>query len=145
MHVRVLSLVAVLLFFVPAFSQGPQHQCRMMTGGMSGATMTKRAEIRVIPIAQFNEDKAATEKMTVLLNQLRENQKNMKASDPASKKQLQLETELMDVLDAHMKRIGSDDGKSETAVAVQKKLNAMEGKMMCGACHGMGGGMQAGQ
>jgi len=145
MHVRVLSLIAILLFFLPAFSQGPQHQCRMMSGGMSGTTMTKRAEIRVIPMAQVAEEQAAIEKMASLLTQLRDNRKAIKNNDTAMPKQLQLEADLIDTLDSHLKRATSDEGKSETAISVQKKLNAMEGKMMCGACHGMGGQMQGGQ
>lgn len=146
MQVRLLALAAVLLFLLPAYSQGPQHQCRMGMGKMSGATMTKRAEIRVIPTAQFKEDQAAIERMNLLLTQLRENQKAIAKADAATRKQLQMETELADLLDAHLKRLASDEGKSETALAVQKKLNAMEGKMMCGACHGMGGPpMQAGK
>jgi hypothetical protein len=147
MQLRMLAIAAVILFFTPAFGQGPQHQCRMgMSGGMSGAsTMTKRAEIRVIPLAQANDDRVAVEKMSSLLSQMRENRKAVKSTDAATQKQLQLESELADLLESHVKRISSDEGKSETALSVQKKLNAMEGKMMCGACHGMGGQMQMGQ
>jgi Tfp pilus assembly protein PilO len=134
MRVRVF-VVSVILVIVPAMAQGPQQRGPMHMRG----TMAKRAEIRVIPMAQFNEDKAAIEKMTALMAQLRQNRDAIRKPDAAVERQLALEAELLGLLAPHVKRASSDEGKSPTALAVQAKLNAMEGQRMCGACHGMGG------
>lgn len=96
---------------------------------------SKLAEIRVYPLEQFKQDQADVERLRQIVRELRS---STDARSAGSAYHAQLERELFRLLDKHLERYTSDQGKSETAVAVQDKLNQMEGKMMCGACHGMG-------
>lgn len=139
-----LALVALTLLFTLALAQepatppGPQHRCMRM-GAMSGATMTKRAEIRVVPMARVEQEKQEAAALRRLLAELEASAAAMKTKDRAWQKHLALQAELAKAVQQHLDAYNSDEGKSETALEVQKKLNAMEGQRMCGACHGHGG------
>ncbi len=151
----VLAIVVAILFFTLAIAQehstkeeptppGPRHQCMMM-GGMGGKPMTKRAEIRVVPMARVEQEKQETAKLRQLVADIEASAAAIKSKDPAVQKNLELQSVLAKSLQQHLDAYNSDAGKSETALSVEKKLNAMEGQRMCGACHGHGGmGMMGG-
>lgn len=151
MKYRVLIVVSIVLVMGVAIAQSgrPQQQAggmgMMCGGGMtSGTAMTKRAEIRVIPMKVFDQDKTDIARMRQIVGELQTNRQRAKATDPVLMRQFELEDELAQLLNAHLERATTDNGKSERAIAVQTKLNRMEGRMMCGACHGGGGGMMMG-
>jgi hypothetical protein len=136
----------VVLFLAVVMAQSrsmQQQQGGMMCGGMgtgmaSGSPMTKRAEIRVMPMKLFDQDNADIARLRQIVEELQANRQRTKVADPTIKHQFDLEDQLADLLKAHLERVTTDQGKSERAIAVQARLNQMEGKMMCGACHGGG-------
>lgn len=141
MNKFVLAFVLLALIAVPALTQSPQEEKAPHCRGMMGMKMpaSKLAEIRVYPMQQFEQDQADVLRVQEIVRELRSD----RGAVIGTKRHAELEKELFLLLDNHLHRYTSDEGKSETAVAVQTKLNQMEGKMMCGACHGMGMGMGA--
>jgi hypothetical protein len=142
--VKTFAFALVLLAFivVPGSTQPPQSEAGPQCGRMMGMKMpaSKLAEIRVYPLEQFKQDQADVERLRQIVRELRSSADTRSAG---SAHHAQLEQELFRLLDKHLERSTSDQGKSETAIAVQTRLNQMEGKMMCGACHGMGMSMGA--
>lgn len=136
MKTFVLAFTVLVLIAVPAGTQSNSEESGPHCARMMGMKMpaSKLAEIRVYPMQQFNQDQADIARLRQIVSELRGKKESV-----GSKRRAELEEELFRVLDTHLERITSEKGKSETAVQVQTKLNRMEGKMMCGACHGMGG------
>jgi len=108
-----------------------------------GPQMTRRAEIRVTPMDVVEQHRAQDAALVAdLRTMLASNVSLQQANGDARVRQhLMLESQLAQAVLNHLDRDSSDAGKTATSLAVQKKLNAMEGRANCGACHS-GVGMQ---
>jgi len=133
---RFLFLV-VLVLALPLDAQAPQPRYGLEDA--PGPRMTKRAAIRVVPMRQLQEEQAQTAEILDLLRTMAITRVHITSGDPVVRQQLELESRLTDAVRIHLDHDTSDDGKGGTAVAVQRKLNDMEGQVMCGACHGGSG------
>lgn len=99
--------------------------------------MTKRAEIRVIPMLAYAQGQAELAEMREVVRELRAYREGVRPT-VTLQRQWELEDRLAALAERHVARYTSDDNKSETALLVQSRLNQMEGNYMCGACHGPG-------
>ncbi len=128
------------LLLLPARAAGPGCP---QDDSMANRTMpvAKRAEIIVVPQAIYERDRIEVARMQVLLAELQLTAPRVSAPDRATQRYVELSAELATLVSAHLDRLLTTKGRSQTAIAVQTHLNRMEGNSMCGACHG-GMGMQ---
>jgi hypothetical protein len=142
-------LVPIALILLVASNANPAfvHQQQMTPGGLpeivsqdskrSGDTvrMWKRAEIRVVPADRVAADNAELQSLRDRVVRAELDSSRLAPADRAVRDQLLRQRELMYALLTYAEHQDSDRGKSPTALEVQKKLNKMEGQMMCEACH----------
>lgn len=128
------------LICIPALTESTQNDVQSHCSRTMGMAMpaSKLAEIRVYPMQQFKDDQQDLQRIQEIVRELRAD--NAAGNAAASSRHVEMENELFSLIDKHLERVTSDRGKSDTAVGVQTKLNQMEGRMMCGACHGKGMG-----
>ena len=113
--------------------------------------MWRRAEIRVTPLEQVDRNRAALESLRTRVAQAERQNTSLWLVDPNLRQQLSSQIDLMKELLAFVEQQQSDQGKSPNALAVERRLNQMQGQTMCEACHGgivaqnHGGGTSAGR
>lgn len=134
------TALTLSLLLLPAHAAGPNPQ---QDDTMANRTMpvAKRAEIIVVPQAAYERDRIEVARMQVLLGELQLTAPRVSAPDRATQHYVELTAELTQLVSAHLDRLLTTKGRSQTALTVQTRLNRMEGNAMCGACHG-GMGMQ---
>ena len=113
--------------------------------------MWRRAEIRVTPLEQADRDRAALESLRNRVAQAERESSTIWLGDANVRQQLLSQVQLMGELLAFAERRQSNRGKGPNALAVERRLNQLEGQTMCEACHSgivaqnHGGGMRAAQ
>ncbi len=139
-----LSLAAVVAFGAAVSSQQARNSFTPASPSRNDAAtprddtsrMWSRAEIRVIPQEQVEWNRAALES---LRNRVAEAERHSSAFwlvDPDVRQQLSSQVQLMKQLLAFAELQQSNRGKSVNAIAVERRLNQLEGQTMCEACHG---------
>jgi hypothetical protein len=103
--------------------------------------MWRRAEIRVMPMDLVAADKAELASLRERIARAEADSRRLDVSDPAVREQFLRQFQLMEALLSYAERRDSDEGKSPSAVEVQRHLNQIEGQRMCEACHSRAGGM----
>ncbi len=97
--------------------------------------MWRRAEIRVIPLEQAERNRAALESLRTRVAQAERENANLWLVDSNVRQQLSLQAELMRDLLQLAEQQQSNHGKSPNALAVERRLNQLQGQTMCEACH----------
>lgn len=98
--------------------------------------MWSRAEFRVIPLEQVDRNRATLESLRNRVVQAERQNTVWWLVDPNVRQQLSSQLELMKELLAFVELQQSDQGKGPNALAVERRLNQMQGQTMCEACHG---------
>lgn len=136
-----LSLLAVLMLAQTPGNRQAQDlpgRGQLPAQGAYGhaGSMWRLAEFRVVPydIALAQRKELSSLRARVELAKMESAKLN--ASDPAVREQLTRQIELMEALLAWADKQNSDEGKSPEALEVQRRLNNIEGKIQCEACHG---------
>ena len=127
-------VLAVLLLVLPLGAQNPQP--RFGPQGPPGPHMTKRAVFRVVPMRNLQDEQARTAEILELLRTMAITRAHISSGDPIIRQQLELESRLTEAVRSHLDYGASDEGKSGTALAVQRRLNEVQGQAMCATCHG---------
>ena len=98
--------------------------------------MLRQAEIRVLPTELAAANRAELVSLRDRVAQLETNAARIEVSDPAVREQIARQLQLAKALLSYAERLNSEDGKSPVVVQVEHRLNRIEGRMMCEACHG---------
>jgi hypothetical protein len=113
--------------------------------------MWRRAEIRVTPLEQVDRNRAALESLRNRVAQAERESTSLWLLDSNVRQQLSSQVQLMRQLLRFAEQQQSDQGKTPNALAVERRLNQLEGQTMCEACHSgivarnHGGGTRAAQ
>jgi hypothetical protein len=147
-----LSVVAVLVLAQTSSVGPPSPVPQVLTplstsqSGSDGVQMWRRAEIRVMPLDLVAADRAELASLRERIARAEADSGRLDVSDPAVREQFLRQFRLMEALLSYAERRDSDEGKSPSALGVQRHLNQIEGQRMCAACHsGAGGIVGAGQ
>jgi len=97
--------------------------------------MWRRAEIRVIPLEQADRNRAALESLRTRVAQAERESSGLWLVDPYVRQQLSSQVQLMQELLNLAEQQQSNRGKSPNALAVERRLNQLQGQTMCEACH----------
>ncbi len=97
--------------------------------------MWRRAEILVLPLGQVERNRAALESLRNRVAQAERETSSFWLVDPNVRQQLFSQVQLMRQLLTFAEQQQSSKGKSPTALAVERRLNQLEGQTMCEACH----------
>jgi hypothetical protein len=103
-----------------------------------GVQMLRRADIVVVPIELTVANQAELASLHDRVVRSEMDMAKLDISDPAARAQLSRQRFLMRALLNYAERQGRDEGKSRTALQVQQRLNTIEGRVMCEACHSGG-------
>ena len=97
--------------------------------------MWRRAEILVVPLEQVERNRAALESLRSRVAQAERETSSSWLVDPNVRQQLFSQVQLMRQLLTFAEQQQSNKGKGPTALAVERRLNQLEGQTMCEACH----------
>ena len=98
--------------------------------------MLRQAEIRVLPTDLAAANRAELASLRDRVAQAEINATRLEVSDPAVREQLARQLQLAKALLSYAERQDSEEGKSPVILQVEHRLNRIEGRMMCEACHG---------
>ena len=97
--------------------------------------MWRRAEIRVTPLEQVERNRAALESLRDRVAQAERESSSFWLVDPNVRQQLSSQVQPMRHLLTFAEQQQSNQGKGPNALAVERRLNQLEGQTMCEACH----------
>jgi uncharacterized membrane protein YccC len=100
-----------------------------------GVRMLRRADILVSPVELTVAHRAELASLHDRVAQAEVDFTRLDVSDPAAREQMSRELHLMQALLHYAERQDTDRGKSPVALQVQRRLNGIEGQVMCEACH----------
>jgi hypothetical protein len=103
--------------------------------GYNGSRMWRRAEIRVIPLERVDSNKAELQSLRDRVARAEGESSTFWFTDPSVRKQLSQQLELMKELLKFAEQQQANPGKSPTALEVERRLNQIQGQVMCEACH----------
>jgi hypothetical protein len=98
--------------------------------------MWRRTEFRVIRLEQVDQDRATLESLRNRVAQAERESSSLWMWDSNARQQLSSQVQLMKELLTLAERQQSNRGKGPTALAVERRLNQLQGQTMCKACHG---------
>ena len=140
-----LCLAAVLAFGAAVSSREPTNASSAAVAFRRDTTaipidddssrMWRRAEIRIIPLEQVNRDRAALESLRNRVAAAERESANLWLLDSDVRQQLSSQVQLMKELLTLAERQQSNRGKGPPALAVEHRLNQLQGQTMCEACH----------
>jgi hypothetical protein len=107
----------------------------MAVESSDASRMWRRTEIRVIPLEQADRNRAELESLRNRLAQAERESTNIWLIDSNVRQQLSSQVQLMKELLRFAEQQQSDRGKGPTALAVERRLNQLQGQTMCEACH----------
>jgi len=141
-----LCLAAVVAFGAavssPKPTNGPQaiapsrEAVTTVQNNYDSSRMWRRAEIRVTPLEQVERNRAALESLRNRVAQAERETPTLWLLDSNVRQQLTSQVQLMRELLTFAEEQQSDRGKSANAIAVERRLNQLQGQTMCEACHG---------
>lgn len=97
--------------------------------------MWRRAEIRVTPLERVDRNRAVLESLRDRVAQAERESANIWLLDSNVRQQLSSQLQTMRDLLTLAEQQQSNQGKSPNALAVERRLNQLEGQTMCEACH----------
>ena len=97
--------------------------------------MWSRAEIRVVPLDVVAANRVELQSLRDRQAWIEAETRKLEVSDPAVREQISRQLELIRAVLAFADRQDSNYGKGSYAIEVQRRLNQIEGRMMCDACH----------
>jgi len=97
--------------------------------------MWRRAEIRVTSLEQADRNRAALESLRTRVAEAERESAGLWLVDPHVRQQLSAQVQLMQELLTLAEQQQSNRGKSPNALAVERRLNQLQGQTMCEACH----------
>jgi len=97
--------------------------------------MWRRAEIRVTPLEQAERNRAVLESLRNRVAQAERETPSLWLLDSNVRQQLSSQVQLMRELLTFAELQESNQGKSPNALAVERRLNQLQGQTMCEACH----------
>jgi hypothetical protein len=97
--------------------------------------MWRRAEIRVTPLEQVDRNRAAFESLRNRVAQAERESTSFWLVDSNVRQQLSSQVQLMRELLRFAEQQQSNRGKGPTALAVERRLNQLQGQTMCETCH----------
>ncbi len=100
-----------------------------------GSRMWRRAEIRITPLEQVERNRAALESLRNRVAQAEKESTNLWLIDSNVRQQLFSQNQLLRELLALAEQQQSNRAKSPTTLAVERRLNQLQGQTMCEACH----------
>jgi hypothetical protein len=114
----------------------PSHQdVTAIQSDYDGTRMWRRAEIRVIPLEQADRNRAALQSLRTRVAQAERDSAGLWLLDSNVRQQLSSQVQLMRELLTLAEQQQSNRGKSPNALAVERRLNQLQGQTMCEACH----------
>jgi len=117
-------------------SARPDHTVQDATGsGYEGGRMWRRAQIRVVPLEQVDVNRSELTSLRDRVARMQSDSSALWFVDPAVRKQLWQQQQLMRELLRFAEQQESNQGKSPTAMEVERHLNQIEGHTECDACH----------
>src|SRR5271169_5630582 len=141
-----LCLVAIVAFGAAVSSQQPTNAASAIVPSRQdvpavplnddSSRMWRRAEIRVIPLEQVGRDRAVLESLRERVAQAERESTSLWLLDSNVRQQLSSQSQLMRELLTLAEQQQSNRGKGATALAVERRLNQLQGQTMCEACHG---------
>jgi len=156
-----LCLAAMVAFGAVVSSQQPKNAQPSIAPSRDDMTnvqsnddtsrMWRRAEIRVTPLEQVDRNRAELESLRTRVAQAERESAGVWLIDSNVRQQLSSQVQLMRELLRFAEQQQSDRGKGPTALAVERRLNQLQGQTMCEACHSgivarnHGGGTRAAQ
>ena len=112
------------------------HQAEIGVGGnYDGSRMGRRAEIRVTPLEQVDRNRAILESLRKRVAQAERENSSVWLFDSNAGQRLSSQVQLMRDLLRFAEQQQSNVGKGPTALAVERRLNQLQGQTMCEACH----------
>jgi len=140
-----LCLVAILAFGassssqqtsnVPPANARPTPGVTDVWGGYNGTRMWRRAEIRVVPLDQADLNRAELQSLQERVARTEAQSTGFWFSDPILRKQLFDQLQLMKELLKFAEQQQANRAKTPTAMEVERRLNQIQGRTMCEACH----------
>jgi len=103
--------------------------------GYEGGRMWRRAQIRVVPLEQADVNRNELASLRDRAARMQSNSSALWFVDPEVRKQLWQQQQLIKELLKLAERQESSEGKSATAMEVERHLNQIEGHTRCDACH----------
>ena len=141
-----LCLAAIVAFGAVVSSQKPTNGPQAIAPSHKAVTavqnnydssrMWRRAEIRVTPLEQVERNRATLESLRNRVDQVERDNTSLWLLDSNVRQQLSSQVQLMKELLTFAEQQQSDRGKSPNALAVERRLNQLQGQTMCEACHG---------
>jgi hypothetical protein len=119
----------------PATTMLPAPGPTELWSGYNGSRMWRRAEIRVVPLDEVDLSKAELQSLRDRVARAEAESTGFWFSDPAMRRQLSEQLQLMKELLKFAEQQQSSRSKSPTAVEVARRLNQIQGQIMCEACH----------
>jgi len=137
-----LCLATMVVFAAAVSSRQPTNVPQAMAPEVmalqtnyDGSRMWRRAEIRVTPLEQVDRNRAALESLRTRVAQAEQESAGLWLVDPQVRRQLSSQVELLRDLLSLAEQQQSGRGKSPNALAVERRLNQLQGQTMCEACH----------
>ena len=116
----------------------PSQQGQMAPQSVGdGIRMLRQDEIRVLPTELVAANRAELASLRDRVTQAEIAATRVEVSDPAVREQLARQLQLAKALLSYAERQDSEDGKSAVVLEVEHRLNRIEGRTMCEACHGV--------
>jgi len=119
----------------PELIAPPRQNVTAIQNNYDGSRMWRRAEIRVIPVEQAEWNRAALESLRTRVAQAERESAGLWLLDSNVHQQLSSQVQLMKELLTLAEQQQSNRGKSPNALAVERRLNQLQGQTMCEACH----------
>lgn len=120
---------------IPEMNASPRQDVMSIQSNDDVSRMWRRTEIRVIPLEQAERNRAALESLRARVAQAERENESLWLVDSNVRQQLSLQAELMRDLLQLAEQQQSNHGKSPNALAVERRLNQIQGQTMCEACH----------
>ena len=100
-----------------------------------GIQMWRRVEISVVPLDLAVAHRAELQSLRDRVMDAQARTARLEITDPAVREQLLAQNHLLNSLLDYAERQNSNEGKSPEAISVQHRLNQIQGKASCEACH----------
>jgi len=120
---------------LPMLNSRPTREPSDVWNGYNGSRMWRRAEIQVVPLEQVDLRKAELQSLRNRVARAEAEGTGYWFSDPTFRKQLADQLQLMNDLLKFADGAQANKAKSPTAMEVERRLNQIQGQMMCEACH----------
>jgi hypothetical protein len=136
-----LCLAAMVAFGAVITSQptpgsvAPRHGATVVVSTYDSSRMWRRAEIRVVTLEQADRNRVALESLRQRVALAEQENTNVWLLESNVRQQLFSQAQLIRELLALAEQQQSNRGQTPNAMAVEHRLNQLQGQIMCEACH----------